>query len=209
MDRPGFEEVLFSLRAMRRLKPDPVPEQDLRYIVEAATQAATGENRQRWGFVVVTDAELRRRVAEVYLEIATSRVRPSAEGETAATDPAELKVYRNAWRFAQRIDQVPALIVCCARGPRPDDVTWTSTYYGSLYPAVQNLMLAARYCGLGTVLTTLHLIEEPRIKQILEIPDEMNTEAIIPVGYPEGRFAQPLRAPAAEVTHWERWGQHR
>ena len=88
-------------------------------------------------------------------------------------------------------------------------MTWTSTYYGSLYPAVQNLMLAARYCGLGTVLTTLHLIEEPRIKQILEIPDEMNTEAIIPVGYPEGRFAQPLRAPAAEVTHWERWGQHR
>ena len=83
----------------------------------------------------------------------------------------------------------------------------SSTHYGSIYPAIQNLMLAARARGLGTTLTTLHKAAEDEIKAILEIPDDVDTVALIPIGYPEGRFGRPKRRPSRDVTHWDRWGQ--
>jgi nitroreductase/3-phenylpropionate/cinnamic acid dioxygenase small subunit len=206
MDQPSFEEVLFTTRAMRRLRPDPIPEQELRFVIEAATQAASGQNTQPWSFVVVTDPGLRRQIGAVYLEIAERAVRPGAEGSQPMPE-AMRKVYAHAYRFAPRFGDAPALVVCCMNGPRPAELSWSATYYGSIFPAIQNLMLAARYRGLGTVLTTLHLAEEARIKSILGIPADVDTVAIIPLGYPEGKWARPLRRPAREVTHWDRWGQ--
>ena len=114
-------------------------------------------------------------------------------------------MYRNTWRFASRYGQVPALIVCCLTGARPTDPSWQVAYYGSIFPAIQNLMLAARSRGLGSVLTTLHLREEKRFKQILGLPDDVNPEAVVPVGRPEFPFKPPKRRSASEVTHWDRW----
>ena len=198
----SLRDAIYSLRAMRRMKKDPVPEEDLRAIVEAATQAASGHNQQTWNFIVVRDADQRRRIGEAYLELAGTSVKPALQGEMPETDR---KIYDNAWRLAGRFKDVPALVVCCMQGPVPSDRAWQSTWYGSIYPAIQNLMLAARARGLGTVLTTLHLLDETPFRKILELPDEIVTVAIIPVGYPEGEFGKPLRDPAERFTHWDRW----
>ena len=204
MLEPSLHDAIFSLRAMRRMKPDPVPEADLRYLIEAATQAASGHNSQSWGFIVVRDAQQRRRIGEAYHELAKTSVKTTLEGEMPED---ERKVYQNAWRLAERFVDIPVLIVACMRGPIPTTRAWESTYYGSIYPAVQNLMLAARSRGLGTVLTTLHLLDETRFAKILELPDDVHTVAIIPVGYPQGEFGRPMRAPAESVTHWDRWSE--
>ena len=199
-----LHDAIFSLRAMRRLKKDPVPEEDLRFLVEAATQAASGHNTQSWGFIIVRDADQRRRIGEAYLEIAGKSVKTALSNEMPDTDR---KVYQNAWRMAERFVDIPALIVCCMRGPIPTDRAWQSTWYGSIYPAVQNLMLAARARGLGTLITTLHLVDETPFRKILELPDDVHTTTIIPVGYPEGKFGRPMRDPAETVTHWDRWSE--
>jgi nitroreductase len=204
MDRPGFEEVLFTTRAMRRMRPDPVPESELRYLVEAATQAASAHNSQTWAFVVVTDRAQRQRIADAYRELAERAVKPGADGSMGLPEH-ERQIWANAYEFGKRFHEVPALIVCCMRATRPDTPVWSSSFYGSIYPAIQNLMLAARFRGLGTVLTTLHLSDEPRFKKILELPDDVCTVAIIPVGYPTGAWKRPVRKPADEVTHWNRW----
>ena len=206
MPEMTLRDAMFSLRAMRRLKSDPVPEEDLRFLIEAATQAPNGENQQNWRFVVVQDADQRRRIGEAYQELAATSVRPVVDGETGENLPeSERFIYGNAWRLAQRIGDAPALIFFCVKGPVPDDRAWGATYYGSIFPAAQNLMLAARSRGLGSVLTTLHLLDEKPFREILNLPEDVNTLAMIPVGYPEGKFGPPLREPAATVTHWDRW----
>lgn len=206
MSKMTLHDAMFSLRAMRRLRGDPVPEEDLRYLVEAATQAPNGENQQNWRFVVVVDAEQRRRIGEAYEALADGSVRSVVEGGSGEDLPeAERFIYKNAWRLAQRIGAAPALIFVCARGPIPTDRAWSATYYGSVFPAVQNLMLAARSRGLGSVLTTLHLLDEKPFREILQLPDDVHTLALIPIGYPEGKFGPPLREPAATFTHWDRW----
>ena len=206
MPEMTLRDAMFSLRAMRRLRVDPVPEEDLRFLIEAATQAPNGENQQNWRFVVVQDADQRRRIGEAYQELAANSVRPVVDGEAGEDFPeSELFIYRNAWRLAQRIGDAPALIFFCVKGPIPDDRAWGATYYGSIFPAAQNLMLAARSRGLGSVLTTLHLLDEKPFREILALPEGVNTIALIPVGYPEGKFGPPLRDPAPSVTHWDRW----
>jgi nitroreductase len=202
----SFEEVVRTTRAVRRLSPDPVPPEKLRRLVEIAALATNSANEQTWGFVIVTDEAQRARLGALYLEIAARSVRLIAEGERPARDADQLRVYRNTWNFARRFAEVPALIACCARGSRPTDPSWLAAWYGSIFPAVQNLMLAARARGLGSVLTTLHLRQEARAKQILELPDDVNPEALVALGYPLFPFKGPKRRPASEVTHWNRWG---
>ena len=158
----SIHDAIHTLRAMRRLRPDPVPEQEIRYVIECATQAASATNAQQWAFVVVRDAEQRRKVGALYLEIADKLVRPSAEeGSPLAEDTR--KVFLHAWQLAERMSEVPAMIVACMReGVAGEAASALASYYGSIFPAVQNLMLAARARGLGTTLTTLHLAEEKR-----------------------------------------------
>jgi nitroreductase len=197
-------EAIFTLRAMRGLHPDPVPESDLRYLVEAATQAASGSNQQHWAFVVVTDADQRRRIGEVYRELGERFIRPRLAADGLARD--EERVYRGALRLAECLGDAPALVVACMRGPQPRDPGMCSAWYGSIYPAIQNLMLAARSRGLGTTLTTLHKAGDDQIRKILEVPEAFETVALIPVGRPRGAWGKPRRRPAREVTHWDRFG---
>jgi nitroreductase len=204
MTQLGLHEAIFSLRAMRRLHPDPIPAEDLRYLVEAATQAPSGSNQQHWAFVVVTDAEQRRRIGEIYRELGERFVRPALEGGELAAD--DQRFYRGALRLAADLGRAPALILACLQGPHPTDPIACSTWYGSIYPAIQNLMLAARSRGLGATLTTLHKAGDERIREIVGVPEHFETVALIPVGRPRGRWGRPLRAPAREVTHWDRWG---
>src|SRR5207248_7965024 len=102
----------------------------------------------------------------------------------------------------EHMGEAPALVIPCARGERV-------RHTGSVFPAIQNLMLAARALGLGTTLTTIHLRDEPAVKEILDIPDDVHTYAIVPVGYPLGRWGEAPRRPSGEVTYWNRWGERR
>ncbi len=201
-------EAIYTLRAMRRLSPEPVSEQDLRFLVDAATQAPSASNAQHWAFIVVTDAEQRQRLAAIYREVgrAVIRDRALASGQLS---PETEKVYRNAMVLVEDMGSVPALILVAARGQHPADAVQAAAWYGSLFPAIQNLMLAARSRGLGTTLTTLHKLREAEVKAVLGVPDGWETVALIPVGRPRGRFGPVLRTPSEQVTHWDRWGNPR
>lgn len=201
----SLHDAIFSLRAMRRLKTDPIPAADLRYIVEAATMACSPGNRQAWRFLVITDREQKQRIARVYRELGHRIIR---DGELASgrLDEAAEKVYRNAMVLVDNMQHAPALVLCCLEGRSVEGEIYQSSYYGGIYPAIQNLMLAARSRGIGSTLTTLHKAREQDVKEILGIPENVATIALIPLGYPEGRWGRPQRKPPEEVTYWNRWG---
>lgn len=205
----SLHDAIHTLRAVRRLRPDPVPEAELRYLVEAATRAPSGENRQTWRFVVVTDATTRARLGEVYRGLGERYLRDGALA-SGRLDPDTERVYRHAMTLVETLGRAPALVVPCMEGPPPRDPAGAATWWGSIFPAVQNLLLAARARGLGTTLTTLHRADEAAVKALLGIPAEVEAVALIPVGYPAGRgFGPPRRRPADEVTFWDRWGARR
>ena len=208
MSELSAHEAIFSLRAMRRLRRDPVDDEDLRYIVNAATQAPSASNSQDWAFIVVTDPTLRQQLGEIYRRVGIERIRDGALASGRLSEDMA-KVYRRAMILVEHLAEAPALIVVALRGSHPENGVEGCAYYGSIFPAIQNLMLAARSRGLGTTLTTLHKVREAEFKAVLGIPDEFDTIALIPVGRPRGRWGRPLRTPSSEITHWNRWGQRR
>lgn len=202
----GLTEALYTTPAMRRLRADPVSEEDLRFVIDAATQAPSGANAQPWAFVVVRDAALRERIGQVYRSLGEEHIRRGGL-ERGELDEETARIYQDALGLAERLAQAPVLILACMRTPAPRDPIRAATWYGSIFPAVQNLMLAARARGLGATLTTLHKAREAEIKEILGIPADVTTVALVPLGHPQGRFHRPRRRPSWEITHWDRWGQ--
>jgi nitroreductase len=192
-------DAIHSQRAVRHFSAQPVSDEMVETILNAAICAPNGGNRQLWRFVVIRDADIKRRLGQWYL---------SAWQTTTAAMEALTQPYRHGAELAQQMATVPVLILACIdhgnAGPRQGPVTRGA----SIYPAVQNLLLAARALGLGTVLTTLHTQYESEIKALLHIPDTVETAALIPVGYPaEGvRFGHARRRPLSEVVFHNRWG---
>jgi nitroreductase len=186
-------EAIRTTRAMRRLDPArAVPEADLRRILEAAVKGPTGGNRQPVRWLVVRDADLRRRLGEVYREVAY----PAIDGSHDRDSP----LARSSYHLADHLGEAPVLIIPCAQGD-------PGRLPASVYPSVQNLMLAARALGLGTTLTTIHRNNEAAVKAILDIPEDVHTFAMIPVGYPLGRWGEAPRKPLDEVAYGDRWGE--
>lgn len=203
-------EVIRTQRAMRRLKPDPVPEEYIKKILWAATRAPSGGNRQNWRWLVITDPEKKKPIQQWYKE-GWDRLVASGYGNRPDLPPEEAasneRVMRSAQYLADHLHEVPVLILACLLvdpGQRPD-----ITAGSSIYPAVQNLMLAARALGLGTALTTLHRFHQDDIRKLLGIPETVETAALIPVGWPMGRFGEGFRKPVEDVTYWEQWGNKR
>lgn len=205
MGELSLHDAIYSLRAMRRLRRDPVSDEDLAYIVDAATQAPSASNTQPWRFVVVTDPGRRARIGDIYRRLAERHIRDQGL-ESGRLPPDTARVYRRALAFAGRLGDAPALILACVEGRAPSEPAAASAWYGSIYPAIQNLMLAARARGLGTVLTTLHKAADDEVKAALDIPGGVETVALIPVGHPEGRWDRPRRRASSEVTYRDRWG---
>jgi len=202
----SLHEAIYSLRAMRRLKPDPIPVADLHYIIEAATMACSPGNSQPWIFLVITDEKQKERIAKIYRDIGNKVVKDQALA-SGVLDKEMEKVYSDAMILVDGLQDAPALIMCCLDGHPRDGGIHQSTYYGSIYPAIQNLMLAARAKGIGSTMTTLHKAREQDIKNILGIPDHVETIALIPLGYPQGQWGRPKRKPAHEVMFWNLWGE--
>ena len=201
-DEIGLFEAIYSQRAIRHLKPDPVPEETIRKLIEAATKAPSGGNSQPWKFIVIRDAPTKARIADYYL-----RSWEAVYGSQAA-NPGSLqpRVRSSADHMARNMANVPVLILACLQHKGPPAAMAAGA---SIYPAVQNLLLAARGLGLGSVITNLHRRYEAEIKSLLGIPENVETAALLPVGYPEegDQYGPTRRAPVSEVTFWERWGQ--
>ena len=192
-------DAIDSQRAIRHFSAQPVSDEAVETMLNAAIHAPSGGNRQPWRFVVIRDAALKQPLGQWSL----AAWQAATAGMAVITQP-----YRHGAELAQQMATVPVLIlVCIDHGDA--GLGWGPVTRGaSIYPAVQNLMLAARALGLGTVLTTLHTRYESEIKALLHIPETVETAALIPVGYPaEGaRFGRARRKPLSEVVLQERWG---
>ena len=204
----SLHDAIYTTRAMRRLKPDPVPEEDLFAIVEAGTKAPCGGNIQNWGFVIVTDAEIRRRLGTIYRELGEEWFRDKVLADPNL-EPERRQVYENAMYLVEHMSEAPAIILTCMRGKLPSTPETSAAYYGSIFPAVQNIILAARERGLGTTLTTLHTFRQQDVREAVGLPNNVNAICLIPVGYPQRQWSEPKREPAAAVIHWNRWGNQR
>jgi nitroreductase len=215
----GVFEAMYQLRAMRRFKPDPVPDELIWKILEAGTKAPSGSNSQVWRFIVVRDGDGKRFIQERYKRAWDLYAQANLEAAAKNPPPAEelgprLRMARAAAELAERLHEAPVLLLVCMV-PRADLPTVEGRrrspagLYASVFPAVQNILLAVRALGLGSVLTTLHLLYEDEIKERLGIPAEVDTVALLPIGYPKGKFGPTRRRPVHEVTYWERWGATR
>lgn len=200
-----FFEVANTQRAMRRLHSDPIADEDLWTILDAATKAPNGGNRQPWNFVVIRDAAAKTKIAAWYLE-AWNKAYGGGIREAMLADANMSKTWKSADYLANHMAEVPVLVLATIK---KDMVAIGPTLGASIYPAVQNLMLAARAIGLGTALTTLHKMHEADVKQLLGIPDDVETMALIPVGRPKGQFGPVNRMPAEKVVYWDGWGQRK
>ena len=203
------DELLATTRAVRkRLDLDrPVPREIIEQCLDLAVQAPTGGNSQGWRWVVIDDrakiaalAALYKRVARDYLVSARNEATAGGEGQTA-------RVYDSATWLADNLHLVPMIVMPCVAGRLPDTSAPTlSGYFGSIFPAVWSFQLALRARGLGSVLTTLHLIDEAGSAQILGLPDLVQQIALLPVGYTRGTdFKRAERPPTSEITHWNGW----
>jgi nitroreductase len=199
-----FYDVVTTQRAMRRLKTDAVPDELLWKILQTATMAPSGGNAQPWNFLVIRDPEKKRKIGEWYLDAWTRTYGPARE--TMLGNEAMARTFTSADHLANHLAEAPALIIATIKKGMPNV---SSTLGASIYPAVQNLMLAARAEGLGTTLTTLHKLHEDEVKALLGIPDDIETMALIPLGWPKGKFGTPSRLPVEKVVYWDSWGTRR
>ncbi len=206
----GIFEVMYNCRAMRRVKPDPVPEELLVKLIDAANQAPSGSNAQNGRWLVVRDpdqkaklAELNHRAVQAYAGAASARpaALPHQDADARARMLAAVQWQAEHWA------EIPAHVVACLEmgGPVRESFSAGAGAGGSIWPGVQNLLLAARALGLAATPTTLGLMDRPAAKQVLGLPDHIEPFCIIPVGYPTGKFGPVTRRPVNEIMRWDRW----
>jgi len=196
-------EALTTTRAMRRLKPDPVPEALLKQVIHAATCASSPGNSQGWDFVVVRDAGQRKRIGDVIRK----HVAPNLVGipESGGIPRARERMIQGAQHMANHFEIAPVVIFVCGAVVYPPNNPMELFVPSALYPAAQNLIVAARALGLGTTFTTFHMFCEPQIREIIGLPATHRIQVTIPLGWPEGRFGPVKRKPVEEVIHWDRF----
>ena len=204
-----FFDVVFTQRSIRQFKPEPVPDEALWKILDAAIRAPSGSNEQAWSFLVVRDPDKREIIARAVRERMGDPVVGRAEAEHL--DPVRKRMRLASIAFRENVSAAPVLIIPCLVAPTSPTTDVNSLFAGSsIYAAVQNLMLAARALDLGTVLTTFNIRIEDVLRREFGIPDDAKPVAVIPVGYPDGqRFGPTTRKPVESVTFWDGWGQTR
>jgi nitroreductase len=199
-----LNEALYTTRAMRRVKPDPVPEDVVKRMLDAAIRSPSGGNTQNWRFVTVTRPDLRaemgRLYAEAWVELNRTVYAGKREQAEQSGDEQTVRVMRSSQWLADHFGEVPLVVLAYHR----NDPTGAS-----IYPAVWNLMLAARGAGVGTTLTTiLGAFRHDEVAALLGVPVEKGwrNAAAVPCGYPLGRWGLAKRAPAQAVTYADEWG---
>jgi nitroreductase len=199
-------EIMHTMRAMRRLKPDPVPDELIRKILLAGQAAANGGNTQRWRFLVLKNHPGKKVVQGYYKklfdEVVGPRYRNSAP-PPGSDQPKQLRQMAANQYLTDHYHEAPVWIVACLEdGENPG-----RTAGSSIYPAVQNMLLATRALGLGTTLTTRHTGYGKEVDAIFGLPSGVHSYAILPIGWPMGRFGPLGRGPLKDVVYQDRWGQ--
>lgn len=216
MDLKSVDKLLTTTRSVRRRLDlnRPVEREVIEACLEIAVQAPTGGNSQGWHFVVVTDAQKKARIGELYrksffIYAQSSGEQSAARGQGELYQEQRLRVAKSAVYLANHMAEVPLMIIPCIHGRVENmGVLAQAGLYGSILPAAWSLMLALRARGLGAAWTTLHLRYEEEIGQILGIPASVTQAALLPVAYYTGEDFQPAkRIPAREVTSWNGWGE--
>jgi len=203
--RIPLAEAMRTQRAVRRLRPDPIDDELLLELLSLAVKAPTGGNTQGWEFVVVRDpgvrhqlARLNRQAWSVYRRVARTRARG---------DLRMARILAAVQWQADHFEDVPVMVVACLRGRPWPLPLGKASFYGSVFPAVQNLLLAARAVGLGATLTTLPLWSRALARRTLGLPPTVTPCALVPLGWPDGTgYGPTTRRPVAEVVHLDRWG---
>ncbi|MCC6458221.1 MAG: nitroreductase family protein [Caldilineaceae bacterium] len=217
MDLATVDHLLTTTRSVRKRLDltRPVEPEIIERCIEIATQAPTGSNRQGWHFMVVTDPAKRAAVAAYYRKSFEAYISAGGpRGRGATNDPRQVraaKVRDSAIYLSEHMHEVPVLIIPCIEGrvenPAPSA---QAGFYGSILPAAWSLMLALRARGVGASWTTLHLVYEQEVADILDIPGNITQAALLPVAYFTGDDFQPAqRVPARTITYWDRWGAAR
>jgi nitroreductase len=201
VDLESVDEVLRTTRSVRRRLDfeRPIPPEVLEECIEIATQAPTGRNAENWRFLIVTDVEKKAAIGDLYRR-ALARLVDSRRLEAKTTQQA----------LADRMHEMPALILVCAIGRPSAEISGQVGFYGSILPAAWSLMLALRSRGLGTTWTSLHTLFAPEAAELLSIPDDVTQTVLLPVGYMKDAVLRPAkRRPPHEVTYWNAWEARR
>ena len=202
-------EALYTTRAMRRVKEDPIPEDVIKSMIDSAIRAPSGSNRQDWKFVVVTDKDVRKKLSDIYTETWDYYVKSfynNSEdlGASNLKDKDQIesvkRISNSASWLAENYHKVPLLVLAFSR----NDPTGSS-----IYPAIWNLMLAARGHGIGYCLTTVMSFKTDDVYEVLGIPADKGwtLNATITAGYPLGKWGVAERKPVEEVTYLNKWGE--
>jgi nitroreductase len=218
-------EAIHTARALRRLKPDPVPEELITKVLDAAIRAPSAGNAQNWAFLVVRDPAQRRKLGAIYREASDiASAVYAARGRPAHMTDVQYQRLMSSGRYLwDHMADAPVILVPCQRQPSvplpeslppeirtryADELRYTERIRGaSIYPAIQNIVLACRSLGLGTIITTNHIRCEDKVKGVLDIPEDVQTCALMPIGYPQGKFGPVARRPVVEVAYADRWAQ--
>ena len=224
MSEIGLFEAMYSARALRRFKPDPVPEELLTRVLDAAIRAPSAGNAQNWLFIVVRDSQLRhslgaiyRRASDIVAQFYAARARPPhlseeqyrrlmSSGSYLWSHMEEAPVLLVPCLRLEALPSLPASVVPLDAQAKYQELRLNRLSGASIYPAIQNIILACRGLGLGTLITTNHTLLEDEVKAVLDLPPEMRTYALMPIGYPRDKFGPLSRRPVAEVACADRYG---
>ena len=201
-------EALFTQRAIRYWQDKPVPRDLLEKVIAAAAKAPSGSNTQPWVFVVVDDHEKRRQIGQALRSIfeATEPLQNVIAAGEKSENKTERLMLKGARAFFSGLEKAPAMVIPCLyelSSPTQDPQSLLAG--SSIYGAVQNLMLAARALGLGTVMTTVHGMLDAQLRDTLQLPSDAHPVALIPIGYPDANFGPTTRKPLDEILRWNAW----
>ena len=194
-------EAMETCTAMRYFKDRAVPKEELEQLIYAATRASSPGNSQGWEFLVIDDLAIKAPIGEKVLE----GMAPFFANRPPGQDGVEERMLQGAEHLAKNFAQVPAWIVCMARMVYPPQAPQESFMHSSIYPAAQNLIVAARSMGIGTCFTTFPGNAEPEIRALCNVPDDLHMFVYVAVGYPDRDFQPVRRKPVKDVVTWNRY----
>jgi nitroreductase len=208
VDAVGLLEGLTTTRSIRRYRDEPVPPTALRAMLFAATRAPSGSNRQPFRFLVLTDSEIAQRAKALIGDAARSAWAHKRahdrydEGSGQRGDSPKARMARVMQSYVDEFERAPVLVLpCMVRYREPNSLEGAS-----VYPACQNLLLAARALGYGGVLTLFHGLVDAELRALLEVPEGVLVAATITIGRPEGAHGPVRRRPLGELVYTDRWG---
>ena len=206
----GALEAIRTLRSMRKLKTDPIEPEKIHMILEAAGKAPSGGNSQQWEFIVITDPSAKKQLRDITVQgletYARSNLRIPKQSVSEFLSPANPVA-----RIALETDKIPVLILVCLNTRRArrltDEWAWLEeqSNWASVFPAVQNMLLAARALGLGTAVSIFPLFRINELRMLLKLPDFVKPGILVYVGHPATRFSEPKRLPIETFIHENTW----